>query len=207
MMDIKSLARWIAGAVTAGCLAACASAPTVPVGSEAPIAPGVSAGASVEVAGARQVGDYRLGVADKIRMIVFNEPTLTGEYIVNSNGAVAVPLIGEVNAIGRTTSDLQTEIETRFRGGYLRDPHVSVEVLTFRPFYILGEVGKPGEYPYSSGLTVLNAVATAQGFTYRANSHYVFIRSAGETRETRFNLTSTTPVQPGDTIRIGERYF
>ena len=155
----------------------------------------------------RTVGDYRLGVADKIRMIVFNEPTLTGEYIVSASGSVALPLIGDVPASGRSTADLQADIERRFKTGYLRDPHVSIEVLSFRPYYILGEVIKAGEYPFSTGLTVLNAVATAQGFTYRANTHYVFIRSPGQARETRYPLTSVTPVQPGDTIRVGERFF
>ncbi len=169
--------------------------------------PAPEATASVEANGGRPNSDYRLGVADKVRMIVFNEPTLTGEYLVNSNGDLAVPLIGDVKAAGRSTSDLQTEIQNRLRAGYLRDPHVSIEVLTFRPFFILGEVQKPGQYPFSSGLTVLNAVATAQGFSYRADTHHVYIRSAGEPAEHKYRLTSTTPVQPGDTIRVGERYF
>ncbi|MGC1304245.1 MAG: polysaccharide biosynthesis/export family protein [Caulobacteraceae bacterium] len=186
--------------------------PTQPLGAPAaPIqqAPAASPADATATApdGGRPSTDYKLGVADKVRMIVFNEPTLTGEYVVNSNGSLAVPLIGDVKAANRTTADLQTEIEARFKAGYLRDPHVSIEVLTFRPFFILGEVQKPGQYPFSSGLTVLNAVATAQGFTYRADMHHVYIRSAGEPREHKYRMTSTTPVQPGDTIRIGERYF
>jgi protein involved in polysaccharide export with SLBB domain len=194
------------------------AAPTAPLqqGPESPSATPVepsaqpapaAAAANTEANGGRPNTDYRLGVADKVRMIVFNEPTLTGEYLVNSNGDLAVPLIGDVKAAGRTTRDLQADIENRFRAGYLRDPHVSIEVLTFRPFFILGEVQKPGQYPFSTGLTVLNAVATAQGFTYRADMHHVYIRSAGEPGEHKYRLTSTTPVQPGDTIRIGERYF
>lgn len=198
------LCAFLATGLTGGAVAQ-AQAPT-PVPTPAPVSAQATEKPAVSEA-ARAVGDYRLGVADKVRMIVFNEPTLTGEYIVNSNGALALPLIGDVPASGRTTADLQADIEARFKGGYLRDPHVSIEVLTFRPFYILGEVNKPGQYPFSTGLTVQNAVATAEGFTYRANHHYVFIRSPGETRETRYPLTSTTPVQPGDTIRIGERYF
>ena len=185
-------------------LGACAFAQRVEPA--APLAPApVARSAPASDSGASD--DYKLGVADKVRMIVYNEPTLTGEYIINANGDLALPLIGDVKATGRTTGALQQEIEGRFRGGYLRDPHVSVEVLTFRPFYILGEVQKPGQYPYSSDLTVLNAVATAQGFTYRANTHYVFIRSSGEPKEHRVRLTSTTEVRPGDTVRIGERYF
>ena len=84
---------------------------------------------------------------------------------------------------------------------------MSVEVLGYRPFYIMGEVNRPGEYPYSNGLTVLNAVATANGFTYRANKKRAFIRHAGAPDEQRTRLTGTTPVAPGDTIRIGQRFF
>jgi protein involved in polysaccharide export with SLBB domain len=217
--------RWWAGAVLALGLAGPLAAQPTPVAPTQPLAaadgpipqaPAAAptaapqppqAGAAAEAKDDRPSTDYKLGVADKVRMIVFNEPTLTGEYVVNSNGSLAVPLIGDVKAVGRTTADLQTEIETRFKAGYLRDPHVSIEILTFRPFYILGEVQKPGQYPFSSGLTVLNAVATAEGFTYRADKHHVYIRSAGEPAEHKYRLTSTTPVQPGDTIRLGERYF
>jgi polysaccharide export outer membrane protein len=90
---------------------------------------------------------------------------------------------------------------------YIRNPNVSVEVLTYRPFFILGEVQRPGTYPYSANLVVMNAVATAGGFTYRANRSRVFIKHAGATDELEYRLDSTTPVLPGDTVRIGERLF
>lgn len=151
--------------------------------------------------------DYRLGVADKVRIIVFNEPTLSGEFYVNANGALSLPLIGSVPARGATPSEVATVIQTRLANGYLKNPQVSIDVLSFRPFYILGEVGKPGEYPYSSGLTVLEAVATAQGFTYRANKRKVFIKHPGQAGAVEEKLTSDVAVQPGDTIRIGERHF
>jgi len=151
--------------------------------------------------------DYILGASDKVRITVYNEPTLTGEYSVNAKGTLAVPLIGDVTAQGRTTDAIKAEIETKLSDGYLKFPQVSIEVLSFRPYYILGEVNKPGEYPYSNGLTVLNAVATAQGFTYRAKKSKVFIKHAGEQVEAGEDLTSSTLVRPGDTIRIGERYF
>lgn len=151
--------------------------------------------------------DYRLGVADRVRILIYNEPTLSGEFVVNSNGAIAVPLIGDVVATSKTATELSSEITARLSQGYLRDPRVSIDVVNFRPFYILGEVNKPGEYPYSNGLTVLNAVATAQGFTYRADKRRVYIKSAGKEAEEALRLSSAVEVKPGDTIRIGERIF
>lgn len=151
-------------------------------------------------------GAYKLGDADKVRVIVFNEPTLSGEFTVNAGGSISVPLVGEVAATGRTTTELQADIEQKLRAGYLRDPHVSIDVLTFRPFYILGEVTSPGQYPYSAKLTVMNAVATAKGFTYRADKRRVYIKHPGGA-EQAVPLTAGVLVAPGDTIRIGERYF
>jgi polysaccharide export outer membrane protein len=106
-----------------------------------------------------------------------------------------------------TIPQFQKEVETALKNGYLKEPRVSVEVLNYRPFYILGEVTKPGEYPYTNGLTVQNAVATANGFTYRANTKKVFIKRADATEEREYPLTSNTQVAPGDTIRIAERFF
>jgi len=155
----------------------------------------------------RTVGDYQLGAGDKIRVIVFGEDSLSGEFFVAGTGRVSLPLIGEIRAAGLTISQLQQAITAALRDGYLKDPRVSVDVLNYRPFYILGEVEKPGEYPYTNDLTVLNAVATAGGFTYRANKRDVYIRSADQKRERKLELDATTKVMPGDTIRIGERFF
>jgi protein involved in polysaccharide export with SLBB domain len=151
--------------------------------------------------------EYHLGAGDKVRVIVFGETELTGEFFVGGAGDVSLPLIGDVHAAGLTVSQLQTAITTALQQGFLKDPKVSIEVLTYRPFYILGEVNKPGEYPYTHGLTVLNAVATAGGFTYRANTKEVAIRRANEKAEHKEPLTTTTSVAPGDTIRISERFF
>nr|WP_303649608.1 polysaccharide biosynthesis/export family protein [Asticcacaulis machinosus] len=150
---------------------------------------------------------YIMGADDKIRVIVFGEPDLSGEFVVNGQGTVALPLIGEVKAAGLTVTQLQEQYASVLREGYLKDPRVSIEVLTFRPFYVLGEVSLPGEYPYVNGMTVMNAVARAQGFTYRANKKKVFIKSATTEQERAVELTSTLTVQPGDTIRVAERYF
>lgn len=151
--------------------------------------------------------EYRLGSGDKIRLIVFGEPTLGGEFTISGDGLVSLPLVKDIPAAGKTATQLQGSIEAAYKEGYLKDPRVSIEVLSFRPFYILGEVNKPGEYPYSNGITVVNAVALASGFTYRANKKKVFIRHAGAVAEEEVPLTSSLLVAPGDTVRVAERYF
>jgi len=150
---------------------------------------------------------YRLGAGDKLHIITFDEPQLTGDFNVGSNGSVSLPWIGEVPALGRTESEVRGDIEARLKDGYILNPQISLQVLAFRPFYILGEVNKPGEYPYVSGLTVMSAVATAQGFTYRANTHRVYIKRPGSNAEVKIPLKASTEVHAGDTIRIPERYF
>lgn len=159
------------------------------------------------VSAAAQSMDYLLGPADKVRVTVYGEPTLSGEFFVTGSGLMSLPLIGEIKAGGLTVGQFQDAVQKALSDGYLKDPRVSAEVLTFRPFYILGEVDKPGTYPYTSGLTVLNAVATAGGFTYRADKKSVFVKHNGETTEEKSVLTPSTLVAPGDTIRIGERFF
>lgn len=153
------------------------------------------------------VSDYRLASADKVRIAVFGEDALSGEFVINAEGKVALPLIGEVNAAGLTVAQLQDAVTEALSQGYLNQPRVMAQVLTYRPIYILGEVNRPGEYPYLPDLTVLNAVATAQGFTYRANTRRIFVRRAGSQIEEPLPLTADTRVSPGDTLRIGERYF
>lgn len=150
---------------------------------------------------------YKLGNGDTLRVTVFGEPELSGEFQVDGTGMISVPLIGEIEAAGRSIRQVQRAMEDRFRQGYLNNPRISAEVINFRPYYILGEVNRPGEYPYSDGLTVLNAIATAEGYTYRANKQKIFVRGAGEMQESEVKLTSTTKVNPGDTLRIGERLF
>ena len=156
---------------------------------------------------ARTVSEYKLGSGDQLRIIIFGEEDLSGEFVVDGGGFISLPLIGEVKAKGITIREFQRNVETSLRGGYLNDPRVSAEVLNYRPYYILGEVSSSGEYPFSDGLTVLNAVATAGGFTYRANTKVVYIKRAGEVNEVQYPLTASTPVQPGDTLRVSERFF
>lgn len=153
-----------------------------------------------------QAVEYRLGPGDQLRITVYNEADLTGLYIVGSQGTISYPLIGDVRAAGLTITEF-TESLRQALLAFIRQPNVSVEVANYRPFFILGEVQRPGTYPYSASLTVLNAVATAGGFTYRANQSRVFIRHANEQEERAYPLTIATPVLPGDTVRIGERLF
>src|SRR5262245_52383149 len=151
---------------------------------------------------------YRLGAGDKVRVIVFGETDLTGEYDVAADGSMVFPLIGALTAMDLTPEQLSRAIATRLqRGNYLRDPNVVASVIAYRPFYILGEVENPGSYPYQPNLDVLSAVAVAGGFTYRANHRRVFIRHVGETDERPYHLNQAVPIQPGDTIRVAERFF
>jgi polysaccharide export outer membrane protein len=156
---------------------------------------------------ASEIPEYHLGSGDKVRVTTFGEAALTGEFQVGGTGKVSMPLVGEIDAAGLTAREFQDRVETALKNGYLRDPHVSVEVMNYRPFYILGEVKNPGTYPYTNGLTVKNAVATAGGFTYRANEKKVYIKRANAEKEQSFPLTDLTAVAPGDTIRIVERLF
>ncbi|ARR52433.1 polysaccharide biosynthesis protein [Rhizorhabdus wittichii DC-6] len=151
---------------------------------------------------------YVLGTGDKLRISVFGEPKLDGEYVVSSTGIVSFPLIGNVPASGQTVEALQESIRSKLAAGYLKDPRVSAEVLNYRPFYILGEINKPGEYPFVNGITVQQAVAMAGGFSYRANTKRVFIKRALETAERPVQIKGKAVLlMPGDTIRVGERFF
>lgn len=152
-------------------------------------------------------GTYLLGAGDKVRVTVYNEPSLSGEFAVGADGALSLPLIGDVPATGRTTKVVADEFARKLSEGFIFDPKVAMEVSTYRPFFILGEVTTPGQYPYVNGMTALNAIATAGGYTPRAKRTQIFIRKFGEAAETEYELTSSLRIMPGDTIRLGERYF
>ena len=154
-------------------------------------------------------GGYKLGVGDRLRVTVFDEPTLTGEYLVGASGAISLPLIAEVPAARSTPEELAKVITARLeQGGYLITPRVAVDVLNHRPFFILGEVNKPGEYPYSGDLTLLQAIARAGGFTARANKTSVVIRRP-EWESARTVKLNEVPllIAPGDTVTISEAFF
>lgn len=151
--------------------------------------------------------EYRLGAGDKLRITVFGEESLGGDFSVSGTGRLSLPLIGDVTVGGLTLPQAQGLIEKRYGAGYVRQPRISAEVIEYRPFYILGEVNKPGQYPFRVGLTVHQAVATAEGFTYRANTRRVLIKRDGSDEEVEVRLTAATPVEPGDTIRVKERFW
>ncbi len=151
--------------------------------------------------------EYRLGSGDELRVIVFGEDDLSGKFKVSSTGNVSLPLIGQVNAADRTLSEFEEDVESRLRDGYLIDPRVSTEVLNYRPFYIYGEVKQGGEFPYVNGMNVLNAIALAEGYSYRANTKRVFITRKGILEEKEFPASQLTKVLPGDVLRVPERFF
>lgn len=158
-------------------------------------------------AGGNSAPSYRLGSGDEIKVTVFGEADLSGAYVVDGDGQITMPLVGQVVVGKLTLSEASTSLENRLKDGWLRDPKVTAELVKGRPYYILGEVNKPGEYPFSAGLTVMNAIASAGDFTYRADKVRILIKSADNPNEREVDLTPTTPVQPGDTIRIRERFF
>ena len=159
------------------------------------------------LAPAEPAASYVLGPNDRIRLKVYGESDITGEYEVDNSGNVSVPLAGHLKAAGLTTRQLERSITSALSKGIVRDPRVNVEIALYRPYYILGEVKKSGEYPYRLGLTVMDAVASAGGFTYRANENKVYLRRSGGGVEEVHALDAPVPVFPGDNIRIPERYF
>jgi polysaccharide export outer membrane protein len=152
-------------------------------------------------------GGYALDSGDKLRVVVFGQDGLTNSYAVDAAGNITMPLIGAVPARGLSTAELSAAIGARLRQGFIREPHVAVEIETYRPFFILGEVTFPGQYPFVANMTVETAVAIAGGFTPRAyHTDVVISRTvAGET--VRATVPATTLVRPGDTITISERWF
>lgn len=151
---------------------------------------------------------YHLGPSDQLRIITFGEEQLTGEFRVGATGDIALPLIGRVHAASLTAPQLERNIEDRMRTekGF-RDPNVVVEVVAYRPIFVLGEVAKPGEYPFSPGMTAIQSVAVAGGFTYRAiENEFSIIREEGDgTASGKAN--PRTPLQPGDVVTVYERHF
>ena len=154
------------------------------------------------------IAPYRLGAGDQVRIITFGEEQLTGQFRVNDSGNIAVPLLGLVRAAGLTTGDLQDAIGAELKAKKLIvTPSVSVEVTTFRPIFVLGEVSKPGEYPYRPGMTVLTAVALAGGFTYRAVENHAVILRGSNDHVTEGVAGRGAYVHPGDVVTIEERWF
>ena len=179
---------------------------TAPTYAQAEAPSGATAPAATS-ASAPAAGDYILGIGDKVHVSVFGQSELDGDYDVDSTGNVQLPLIGEVPAAGKSLAEFQKEITVKYSNGFFVNPSVTVNVANYRPFYIIGEVNKPGEYPYVNGMSVLNAVALAGGYTFRADDSEVYIRRHGSNKEVQYPADETTKIDPGDIIRVPERFF
>ena len=157
--------------------------------------------------GGENVTEYRLSAGDSVLITVFGHEDLSGEFEINGANVISMPLIPEIEAAGLTVNELEAAIVDALKPDYLKNPNVSVEVTNFRPFYILGEVASPGSYPYSNKMTIVNAVALAGGFTYRAKKNKAVIKRTEGTETTEFEVKMDTVIEPGDVIEIRERYF
>ena len=179
-------------------------------GDSTPIVPMAAAGSSSPGAGEAVSGrdTNKLGPNDRLRITVFGQPTLTGEYTLDGNGVLAFPLIGNVPANGSTTIQLQQAITAKLQPDYMVNPNVSAEVITRRPFYVIGEVQKPGNYPYVTDMTAVNAIAMAGGFTRRARKNDFYIRRLDKDgKVVRIEANVGTVLQAGDTLEVRERIF
>jgi protein involved in polysaccharide export with SLBB domain len=150
---------------------------------------------------------YRLGSGDEIRVTVFGHKDLSGDFTVDGSGLVALPLVGNIEAGGLALREFEQNIIRALKPDYLKNPRVSAEVLNYRPFYIIGEVNKPGSYPFVNGMSVVNAVALAGGYTYRARENRLLIIRATDTTRAKQAADHDTAVLPGDVIEVPERFF
>jgi polysaccharide export outer membrane protein len=181
--------------------AAAQQLPASPVSQTAP----VQALASAEIKG---TAAYRLGSGDKVRVTVYNEDTLSGEYEVDGSGNLSIQLIGTIPAVGKTLPEVTAQVRAALtQGGYMLNPSVAIEVLNYRPFYVIGEIKEPGKYAYVSDMSVLNAVALAGGYTYRAKKDKVLIIRANDPEKKEKTAAPNDEVLPGDIIRVPERFF
>ncbi|MGH6889766.1 MAG: polysaccharide biosynthesis/export family protein [Rhizomicrobium sp.] len=150
---------------------------------------------------------YRLGTGDKVRVIVFGEDDLGGEFQIDDGGFVRLPLIGQLQAAGLSPGELEQRIAAALADGYLVSPRVSVEVTEYRPFYIIGEVNKPGQYAYVNDMGAPNAIAVAGGYTLKASDSWIYVRRDGQDDEVRLPADATTKIHPGDVVRVPQTAF
>jgi polysaccharide export outer membrane protein len=150
---------------------------------------------------------YKLGAGDKLRVIVYGEDDLGGAFDVDGNGFISLPLVGQLKVAGLSATEVERAITAKFADGYLKEPRVSVEVTQYRPFYILGEVNRPGSYPYVDGMSVQNAVAAAGGYTQKAVESGVYVRHEGQTQEVYLDTDSPAQIYPGDVVRVPSSLF
>lgn len=156
---------------------------------------------------ARYDASYHLDAGDKLRIVVYGQEGLTNTYAIDAAGSITMPLIGSVPARGRTPAGLAADISGRLRNGFIREPSVAVEIESYRPFFILGEVAAPGQYPYVPNMTVESAVAIAGGFSPRARRDIVTLTHTDGGGVARYEVPLGTSIKPGDTVQVGERWF
>ena len=155
-----------------------------------------------------RMAEYRLAPGDRMRVIVLSDPELSGEYEVDSAGMISARMAGRLSVVGMTTTEVEELLRNRYRAdGLLRVARLSVDLVARRPFYVLGEVGRPGSFPYVSGINVAQAIAIAGGFTRRASRTRVTVQRFNQTRGMEETVTEDTPVGPGDILRVPERWF
>lgn len=152
---------------------------------------------------------YRLAPGDKLKVNVFNEPDLSGEYQISDDGRIAFPLIGELRVAGSSAEEFRQHLIEALRNGFVRNPRVTVEIANYRPINVIGEVRNAGQYTYRPGISIKDAIAMAGGYTYRANTGTVYVTRASGGEQISIDLKSKddATVMPGDNIRIPERYF
>ncbi len=178
-----------------------------PAAMAATLPQGTAAVGAIAHAPALNEGPYTLDSGDRLRIVVFGQDGLTNSYAVDASGYIAMPLIGTVKARGATTDGLSSRIAEKLRQGFIREPHVAVEIEAYRPFFILGEVTQPGQYPYVADMTAETAVAIAGGFTPRAFRRTVTLNRVVSGQQVRMTVPITYPLRPGDTINVQERWF
>ena len=162
---------------------------------------------TVVVNGEARNDDYKLGAGDKVRVTVYGEEDLSGEFQIDGNGYIRLPLIGQVQAGGHSAYQLEGNVEVALENGYLKSPRVNIEVTTYRPFYIIGQVSRPGQYPYTSNMSALDAIGVAGGFTDHAVESTLHIRHEGETKEHEIPADETVKIRPGDVVRVEQTPF
>jgi polysaccharide export outer membrane protein len=150
---------------------------------------------------------YQLGAGDRIRISIFNQEDLSGDYSLDEKGRFSMPLIGSVKAEGLTPAQLENLLTSKLKPDYLVNPRVYVQVINYRPYYLIGESLGTGAFPYIAGMTYLKAIAIAGGFSYRAKQDYVFVIRADDPKQEEIKLDVAEKVQPGDIIRVDERMF
>ena len=204
----------VAALALAGCMGRSAPVAVVPQSGLDTIAYGRSyAGpapmpvAYAEAAPVQYDAAYHLDAGDKMRVVVYGQEGLTNTYAIDAGGAITMPLIGSVPARGRTPAGLAAEIGAKLRAGFIRNPSVAVEIESYRPFFILGEVAAPGQYPYVPNMTVESAVAIAGGFSPRARRDRVTVTHSDAAGTARYVVPPGTSLSPGDTVLVGERWF